>query len=153
MSLWSLAGHHASPCQLPVSVEGRQTTVGSGRKCIALLRKQNLVSYCLKMLLVSETWDSTMFYLTWKPAATPRGRLLFRLVPSGRSTVEIGASYWPTPSANDNRDRGHLGMPAIQRRMKKGKQLNLGMVVSDKCGALNPDWVEWLMGFPIGWSA
>lgn len=28
----------------------------------------------------------------------------------------------------------------------------LSMVVSDTSGQLNPDWVEWLMGFPIGWT-
>ena len=60
---------------------------------------------------------------------------------------------WPTPSASDNRDRGHMGMPAIQRRMEKGKQLNLSMVVSEISGALNPTWVEWLMGFPAEWTA
>jgi DNA (cytosine-5)-methyltransferase 1 len=60
--------------------------------------------------------------------------------------------HWPTPQASDNRDRGHLGMPAIQRRLKKGKQLTLGMSVSDTSGALNPPWVEWLMGWPIGWT-
>jgi hypothetical protein len=59
---------------------------------------------------------------------------------------------WPTPSAEDNRDRGHLGMPSIQRRASIGKQLMLSMVVSDTSGALNPTWVEGLMGFPIGWT-
>ena len=60
--------------------------------------------------------------------------------------------FWPTPGAADNRDRGHIGMPAIQRRQAKGKQLNLSMVVSDVSGALNPTWVEWLMGYPEGWT-
>ena len=58
--------------------------------------------------------------------------------------------YWPTPSAGDDRDRGNLSTPAIQRRAEKGKQLNLSMVVSETSGALNPTWVEWLMGFPTG---
>jgi hypothetical protein len=60
--------------------------------------------------------------------------------------------YWPTPSAGDDRDRGNLSTPAIQRRAEKGKQLNLSMVVSEISGALNPEWVEALMGFPIGWT-
>lgn len=60
--------------------------------------------------------------------------------------------YWPTPQASDNRDRGHVGMPAVVRRQNKGKQLGLSMVVSDKSGKLNPPWVEWLMGWPIGWT-
>jgi hypothetical protein len=59
---------------------------------------------------------------------------------------------WPTPSASDNRDRGHLGSGAVQRRMAKGKQIMLSQSVSTTSGALNPTWVEWLMGFPIGWT-
>tara|TARA_R100000458_G_C8142837_1_gene153325 strand:- start:221 stop:610 length:390 start_codon:yes stop_codon:yes gene_type:complete len=59
---------------------------------------------------------------------------------------------WPTPSAADCRDRGHLGQGVIQRRLQKGKQLNLSMVVSTNSGALNPEWVEWLMGFPTAWT-
>ncbi|QDP50966.1 MAG: hypothetical protein Tp136DCM211861_11 [Prokaryotic dsDNA virus sp.] len=59
---------------------------------------------------------------------------------------------WPTPAASDNRDRGHMGMPSIQRRMEKGKQLNLSMVISQKSGSLNPNWVEWLMGYPVGYT-
>jgi len=61
-----------------------------------------------------------------------------------------GAVMFPTPSANDNRDRGNLGTPAIQRRIAKGKQIMLSMSVSKESGALNPNWVEWLMGWPIG---
>lgn len=58
--------------------------------------------------------------------------------------------YWPTPSAGDDRDRGNMSLPSIQRRAALGKQLNLSMVVSETSGALNPAWVEWLMGYPTG---
>ena len=60
---------------------------------------------------------------------------------------------WPTPQASDNRDRGNLSTPSVQRRLKQGKQLMLSMVVSKKSGSLNPTWVEWLMGWPIDWTA
>lgn len=60
--------------------------------------------------------------------------------------------FWPTPSASDNRDRGNIGSPATQRRKEKGKQIMLIQSVSTESGALNPDWVEWLMGWPIGWT-
>jgi DNA (cytosine-5)-methyltransferase 1 len=63
-----------------------------------------------------------------------------------------GAVMWPTPQAADNRDRGNMSTPAIKRRIEKGKQVMLSMSVSEKSGALNPEWVEWLMGFPSGWT-
>ncbi len=64
----------------------------------------------------------------------------------------VARTMWPTPNAGDDRDQGNLSMPSIQRRQSLGKQLNLSMVVSKESGALNPEWVEWLMGFPPGWT-
>jgi DNA (cytosine-5)-methyltransferase 1 len=59
---------------------------------------------------------------------------------------------WPTPQASDHRDRGNLSNPSIQRRIEIGKQVNLSMCVSPVSGQLNPTWVEWLMGWPLGWT-
>jgi DNA (cytosine-5)-methyltransferase 1 len=59
---------------------------------------------------------------------------------------------FPTPQASDHRDRGNMSNPSIQRRADKGKQLNLSMVAHPNSGQLNPTWVEWLMGWPIGWT-
>jgi hypothetical protein len=69
-----------------------------------------------------------------------------------RNGLPGAVKLFPTPSAGDNRDRGCMKMPAIQRRAALGKQLNLSMVVDPDSGALNADWVEWLMGFPTGWT-
>jgi hypothetical protein len=59
---------------------------------------------------------------------------------------------FPTPQASDYRDRGNMSNPSIQRRAEKGKQLNLSMVAHPTSGQLNPTWVEWLMGWPLGWT-
>ena len=79
---------------------------------------------------------------SWKE----QGRVNFTL-----SNPEI-QKMWPTPQASDNRDQDNLSTPAIQRRVEKGKQINLSMSVSHESGRLNPDWVEWLMAWPIGWT-
>ena len=65
--------------------------------------------------------------------------------------VMVKGKMWATPCAGDNRDRGNLSTPAIQRRMEKGKQINLSMSVSHESGQLNPAWVCWLMGLPLDW--
>jgi hypothetical protein len=57
---------------------------------------------------------------------------------------------WPTPTASDHRDRGGPSTPCIKKREEKGKSIELSMKVD---GALNPDWVEWLMSWPIGWTS
>ena len=59
---------------------------------------------------------------------------------------------WPTPQASDNRDRGNMSNPSIQRRIAKGKQIMLSQSVDRNSGQLNPTWVEWLMGWPLGWT-
>lgn len=88
---------------------------------------------------------------------TTDGALLRRSVSSfGLNLAEYTQmgrrGFLPTPQKSDNRDRGNLSNPSVQRRARIGKQLNLSQVVSEKSGALNPPWVEWLMGFPIGWT-
>lgn len=60
---------------------------------------------------------------------------------------------WPTPQAADARNRGHAESGAVLRRRAKGKQIMLSQSVSPHSGNLNPTWVEWLMGFPLGHTA
>lgn len=49
----------------------------------------------------------------------------------------------PTPTARDWRDNGRS--PAELRR-------NSTTLATIANGSLNPTWVEWLMGFPLGWT-
>jgi DNA (cytosine-5)-methyltransferase 1 len=67
------------------------------------------------------------------------------------SNPEIQAK-WPTPQASDNRDRGNMSNPSVQRRVAIGKQISLSQSVHPTSGQLNPTWVEWLMGWPLGWT-
>ena len=59
---------------------------------------------------------------------------------------------FPTPQASDNRDRGNMSNPSIQRRVEIGKQISLSQSVHPTSGKLNPTWVEWLMGWPPEWT-
>jgi hypothetical protein len=54
---------------------------------------------------------------------------------------------WPSPKARDHKDGTTKG---TQNRDSP----DLGKVVgqSKETGALNPTWVEWLMGWPLGWT-
>lgn len=53
----------------------------------------------------------------------------------------------PTPTVNDSKNNGG---PSQQRRAEHGFSSTLNQEIG---GRLNPDWVEWLMGWPIGWTA
>lgn len=60
----------------------------------------------------------------------------------------IAVRLWPTPVAADS-DKGGT-------RYGSGNLTLRGAAIeADKTGGLgllNPSWVEWLMGFPIGWT-
>lgn len=98
----------------------------------------------------------------------------------GRSPRNFLAPLWPTPTAVEGRrgnqpPRSHdKGVPLAQmvalyptpratdgtkglrtpegaaREVERNKGPDLGAVVG---GSLNPTWVEWLMGFPLEWTA
>jgi len=54
----------------------------------------------------------------------------------------------PTPTANDAKN-STLPHSQIKRDNLPGHLLRCGEEVG---GRLNPNWVEWLMGWPIGWT-
>jgi hypothetical protein len=60
------------------------------------------------------------------------------------------SAMWPTPQSNDAKN-------AVVRHREKSLQVMLGgaLATSEPSligGRLNPTWVEWLMGFPTGWT-
>ncbi len=59
---------------------------------------------------------------------------------------------WPTPTASSWGSTGHRQI--LERREREGtitEEERRGMT-SGNGGKLNPTWVEWLMGFPLGWT-
>lgn len=165
------ADSHASPFLSPGSAEARRMTVTSGRKCCALSRSSGPLGSLVRTLLVSSAWHSTRCFLIWKASATPAKRLLFRLVPSTPCTDVTGVQSWPTPTTAD----AYIGAFA-SKQQKAGSQHSLNLASAVRMyptplstdwknrqnrkssiqnmvgGKLNPMWIEWLMGFPIGWT-
>ena len=150
LSISSAEGSHVNPSVLPGSAEARQMTVTSGRKWLALSPKSDLLGYLVRTFLESSVWNSTVCYLTWKVSATPAKRLLFRLVPSMLGTDESEYGLWATPTAG-NACGSEIGRHGLQDqvRMRPTQRAN----AEQTNGSLSPMWVEWLMGFPIGWTA
>jgi len=65
---------------------------------------------------------------------------------------------WPTPATRDY--KGANGFEATKVKIANGLRAHMGQLpnaiqhLEQKPigGTLNPDWVEWLMGWPIGWT-
>jgi hypothetical protein len=60
------------------------------------------------------------------------------------SSLAVAVQMWPTPVAR----RGGSGLDGGSNSRKAAA--SRGLPIS---GELNPEWVEWLMGYPIGWTA
>jgi len=58
---------------------------------------------------------------------------------------------WPTPVTRDYKDTGtkESMTRALNKRDSPGLALMVGAATG---GQLNPTWVEWLMGWPLGWT-
>jgi len=61
---------------------------------------------------------------------------------AGRSQKE---RIWPTPAARD-----YKGMSGKGRQERKGNPKDT--LPNAVGGSLNPQWVEWLMGYPVGYT-
>jgi hypothetical protein len=59
---------------------------------------------------------------------------------------------WPTPRASEYKDCGPVGSKS-QIHMEKRDYLCAKVKEEfNPTGMLSPMWVEWLMGYPIGWT-
>jgi hypothetical protein len=71
--------------------------------------------------------------------------------------VERGATkskvYWPTPQAYDSKDTGPHGSKSWRNHVTRRSLLAASVKQPENNGKLNPDWVEWLIGWPIGFTA
>jgi hypothetical protein len=65
----------------------------------------------------------------------------------------VAREMWGTPTARDHKDVGDLSkVPEkglLPRQVYNREFSRAGQLPG---GSLNPDWVEWLMGFPPGWT-
>jgi hypothetical protein len=121
-------------------------------------------------------WEE--FSGTWPRSGILQNFTADQLPPLVRLTDEIGSGLSPTPRSEDSEQTGgHLGKPdtlTAAARMwptstavtdtggaalckwggARSREKLRTMVSSEEFnGSLNPTWVEWLMGYPTGWTA
>ena len=64
---------------------------------------------------------------------------------------EYSRQVWPTPTARDYKG-GRKPETLAAAGRGATNSLNDALTCQGQHGALNPPWVEWLMGFPQGWT-
>lgn len=157
------ANHSAQP-----GIGAERLTNGiCGLTCCGSCGKSNPVGWLVKMLKATLPLDSIPFAMTWREKATPSGRFVSQLAPLEQSIAESGCSFWPTPQAMD----GMKARPeaAMYRQMTHGGRKNRQKIANMKDvavyglnwtgeavrlgdGELNPQRLEWMQGYPIGWT-
>jgi hypothetical protein len=64
------------------------------------------------------------------------------LSPSSGDGLATAVKLWPTPTAHN----------AKETNAPSESQRNTPTLAAQAGGTLNPTWVEWLMGWPLGWT-
>jgi len=90
------------------------------------------------------------------PKSSPSGPDFARMNREGSGGDDLATAVarqrWPTPRASEWKGTGPLGSKSHEYRLVKGYLDATVQEEEQKTGALNPMWVEWLMGFPLGWT-
>ena len=86
-----------------------------------------------------DLWPTPTARLGDEQRGLPSPELAERRYRQGRRNLDDAIAMWPTPTAHP---RTHS-----PRQVDHGRQL-----ANEVGGQLNPTWVEWLMGFPLGWT-
>lgn len=143
----SAAGSRAKTYQYQVGV---QASTGSGADCGAIWRasfaRYDRATSSWRTAQCSLLGDSEEFSETWPSSGSLVSGLCSERATPVLPTSAIGSGLWPTPVADGDRTtdyaQGGRSLGAEVRRRSVGKG-----------GGLSPDWIEWLMGWPIGWTA
>jgi hypothetical protein len=70
---------------------------------------------------------------------------------NSRKALKKKIENWPTPVTRDYKDTGT--QESMTRALNKRDSPGLALMVGAATGGkLNPTWVEWLMGWPLGWT-
>lgn len=97
--------------------------------------------------------DSRPFAETLPRSGMTRNGTLYRLPPLVRIIKGTGfTSLLPTPRAAEWKGTGPIGSKSHLHRVLR-RYLDATMQAkTGKSGQLNPQFVEWMMGFPDGWT-
>src|SRR5262252_884807 len=109
-----------------------------------------------------DTWAS--WSGTWPASGMTRSGTAYRRPRSVPLTAGTGYSSWPTPRVDMAESKGDLYGAVNYGRVFHGQTTTWPTPTANRwsglqshgrnaiTGPLNPTWVEWLMGFPPGWT-
>jgi hypothetical protein len=125
-------------------------TVTSGLNISGLYKRSSPVGLLVKMLLISPIWESRLSIPIWKVSTTMCKRLIFRLTPLVYQRWNGTCGLLPRPTASDAK-----GASAKRFRTSPHNHGNFREMIRETLNDgqyPNPEFVEWVKGFPAGWT-
>ena len=158
--------------------ESKARNQDSGQRWRESFAKFDPATHSLKTVQCSLLEESTAYSATLpKWGSMSNGELSERTRPAHLTSVTGSGSLLPTPSAssygtNQGGGMGRTGIvrPSLQTMARKNlwptptahnaketnapskSERNTPTLAAQAGGKLNPTWVEWLMGWPLGWT-
>ena len=145
----------ANPLALSGLDEANQTNDTCGLGYEKPLASYDLNTQSWKMYEATLLSDSTPFLQTLPQSGMTQNGLLYERQQLGHLIAGNDCLSWPTPTRAAWCTATSMG--AARRLIAtRGRSSRLVEEVAiahpDQDGFLNPMWVEWLMGFPLGWT-
>jgi hypothetical protein len=138
-SISSAGASRASQSRLLDAAKRKLTKDGSGPNSSVLLASYDHVTSSWRTCLDWRPEDSGLLLDRLPRSGLTRTGTLFLRPRSVPRISENASSWWPTPTVSDG-----MGGPGSSGR-QGGENLRTRVG-----GQLNPEWIEWLMGFPPG---
>ena len=156
--------------------EKAQESQGNDQECGATWRaslaKYDPDSCSWKTVQHSLFVDLESSSVTWPKSGMTAGGLCWELPTLAHRTSETDSGLWPTPTVCGNYNRKGASATSgdglatavlkcatpTARDWRSGKASQATMERNSRPlseqigGSLNPTWVEWLMGWPLGWT-
>ena len=166
----SLPVSHAKRLASPENEKQQQATRIAGQTPFALLERSSQGGASWKTsqaCLPGVTDTSGSFSESWPKRGMMLGGVCYRLPTLGLRTYENDSGLWPTPKASQRGDcpsERRRRSPSLESAVNtwptptvSGNNNRVGAsaksgngLATTAGGPLNPTWVEWLMGWPLG---
>lgn len=146
----SAAAIHASPTPSPAIESAHQTLATWHRRCSELCASLNRPGLLPRTSRAISILGWTPCVMDWSVRATPSGRLVYQLQLVDYLQWNGICGLLPRPQASDCKGAGKS-----RYRRSKMERKNFREVIREaQTDGIypKPDFVEWVKGFPIGWT-
>ncbi len=109
-----------------------------------------------KMCQDISLWEEPRSLERLPKSGMTRNGVLYQRLELAHHTYASDSSLWPTPTSHreNTATRNEAHVRRLAQGIKYSTRLSQAIALAEpqSIGYMNPTWVEWLMGFPNGWT-